>query len=85
MDALYGKAEDNTEFLISTYEQIAPYIVTDCSANTLSAMLDHYADFTIAGAVTPEGENLVADGHYQFRVDEEKMEALILELFYRAK
>lgn len=85
LKVLYEKAETDASFLISAYEEVSPYIVTDCSVNTLTAMLDRYADFTIANAVTPEGENLVVDGHYQFHVDEEKLDALILETFYRPK
>ena len=85
LKVLYEKAETDASFLISAYEEVSPYIVTDCSVNTLTAMLDRYADFTIASAVTPEGENLVVDGHYQFHVDEEKLDALILEIFYRPK
>lgn len=85
LDALYTRAQGDTEFLLSVYEELAPYIVTDCSANTLNAMLGRYADFTVAGSVTPPGENVIADGHYQFHVDEEALDALILELFYRPK
>ena len=83
--ALYEKAQLETEFMVSVYDEVSDYIVTDCSVNTLSAMLDRYADFTVAGAVTPEGENVVVDGHYQFHVDEEKLDALILDIFYRPK
>ena len=85
LKVLYEKAETDTSFLLSAYEEVSPYIVTDCSVNTLTAMLDRYADFTINGAITPEGENMVVDGHYQFHVDEEKLDALILEIFYRPK
>ena len=85
LEALYSKTAADAEFLLTLYEELAPYIVTDCSANTLSGMLDRYADFTIADAVTPEGENLIAEGHYQFHVDPEKLDELILEIFYRPK
>ena len=36
-------------------------------------------------AVTPEGENRIEDGHYAFYTDEEKLDALCVELFYRPK
>jgi anionic cell wall polymer biosynthesis LytR-Cps2A-Psr (LCP) family protein len=85
LKALYGKAHDNAEFLIATYEKLAPYIVTDCSVNTLSAMVERYSDFTIADAVTPEGDNIIANDHYEFHVDEEKLDELIVELFYAPK
>ena len=85
LEALYESKENDPQFLVSTYEQVTPYIVTDCTANTLSSMLDLYTDHAINEAVTPEGENLIIDGYYQFHADEENMDALILELFYRPK
>ena len=85
LEVLYAKAGEDAGFLLSVYEQVAPYLVTDCSANTLSGMVSRYADFTVTGAVIPEGENIVVDGHYQFHVDQEKFDELILDLFYRAK
>jgi hypothetical protein len=48
-------------------------------------MLDRYADFTLAEVVTPEGESAVVDGHYEFYVDEEKLDELIIRLFYAPK
>lgn len=84
LEKLYGKAVDSM-LLLSAYEAVAPYIVTDCSAETLSSMLERYSNFTIAGAISPEGVNTVVDGHYQFHVDEEELDALTVELFYRPK
>lgn len=83
--ALRAKTEENPEFLLTSYEQIAPYLVTDCSLETMATLLNRYAGYEIVETVTPEGENLIIDGHYQFFPDEEKLDALILELFYRPK
>jgi hypothetical protein len=77
--------QENLEFALKLYENVSPYIVTDCSAETLSGMLDRYADFTLAEVVTPEGESAVVDGHYEFYVDEEKLDELIIRLFYAPK
>ena len=85
LKALYERSQGDPEFLLQVYNDVAPYIVTDCSATTLSGMLDRYADFTLTGTVTPTGENLVEEGHYAFYVDEEALDALILDIFYRAK
>lgn len=85
LQKLMEKEQENIEFVVQLYDQVAPYIVTDCSVTTLSGMLDRYAQFTIKEVVTLEGENLVNDGHYEFHVDEEKLDALLLRLFYRAK
>lgn len=86
LDALMEKqAEGDVDFALRLYEQLAPYVVTDCSSATLSGMLDRYVDFTLTGAVTPAGENLVENGHYAFYVDEEELDRMILDLFYREK
>ena len=85
LQKLREKEQENLDFAIQMYEQVSPYIVTDCSVNTLSGMLDRYAAFTLKEVVTPEGENVIGDGHYEFYVDEEKLDELIVHLFYRAK
>lgn len=73
------------EFIVRLYDQVAPYIVTDCSVTTLSNMLDRYAQFDLKEVVTPEGENRIEDGHYAFYVDEEKLDELIVRLIYSPK
>ena len=85
LKALAEKEQSDVEFIIRLYEQVSPYLVTDCSVTTLSNMLDRYADFTLKEVVTPEGENLIEDGHYAFYVDEEKLDELIVRLLYNPK
>ena len=85
LKALAEKEHSDVEFIIWLYEQVSPYLVTDCSVTTLSNMLDRYADFTLKEVVTPEGENLIEDGHYAFYVDEEKLDELIVRLLYNPK
>ena len=85
LQALYAKKNEDYNFLISTYEDITPYIVTDCSAETLNNLLSRYINFTIKAVVSPEGTNTVVDGHYEFHADEEKLDELVVELFYAPK
>ena len=73
------------DFIVRLYDQVAPYIVTDCSVTTLSNMLDRYAQFDLKEVVTPEGENRIEDGHYAFYVNEEKLDELIVRLIYSPK
>jgi hypothetical protein len=35
--------------------------------------------------VTPEGENVIGDDHYEFYVDAEMLDELIVRLFYAPK
>ena len=83
--ALDEREHEDIEFAARLYEQVAPYIVTDCSVETLSKIINHYLDYELLGAVTPQGENRIEDGHYAFYTDEEKLDALCVELFYRPK
>ena len=85
LNALLEKEQENVEFAMSLYEQVSPYIVTDCSSTTLSGMLDRYVDFTIREVVTPEGENRIGEEYYEFYPDEEKLDELILRIFYAPK
>ena len=82
MNALHAKLEDGNTFILSAYEQVQPYIVTDCSTNVISSILEKYGDYVIAEIITPEGENVMGEQYYEFHLDEEALDALILRLFY---
>ena len=77
--------EKDATFLVDAYEEISPYVVSDCSTTTISNVLSHYQNYEISRIVTPEGENVLGEEYYEFHVDEEALDALILELFYRPK
>ena len=82
---LYEKEHEDVDFLIKVYDEVAPYLVSDCPISTLSGMLDRYAEFTIKEVVTPEGDNVIGEEYYEFYVDEEKLDELIVRLFYAPK
>ena len=85
LNALMEYGQGDVEFAIRLYEKVSPYIVTDCSSTTLSGMLDRYVEFSIKEVVTPEGENVIGDEYYEFYPDEEKLDELILRIFYAPK
>ena len=85
LEKLSQKEHDNIDFLVDMYEEVTPYIITDCSVTVLSEMLDHYLDYEVKEVVSPEGETAVVDGHYEFYADEEALDALIVRLFYARK
>lgn len=85
LEKLSQKEHENIDFLVNMYEQVAPYIVTDCSVNTLSNMLSKYLDYEIKEVVSPAGDNIVVDGHYEFHAEEEALDELIVRLFYTRK
>lgn len=83
--AFNAKVKESDTFVMETYNDIAPYIVSDCSVNSMSAMLSRYADYTLREVVTPDGENVLSEKYMEFYVDDEKLEKLILDMFYIKK
>jgi LCP family protein required for cell wall assembly len=83
--ALQAQLERNNMLIYDVYEDLAPYIVTDCSVNTLSNLANRFVDYTLKEIVSPEGENVLTKKFYEFYVDEEKMDELILRFFYAEK
>lgn len=79
------KVKEDENFVLTTYEKVAPYIVSDCSVNSLSAMLNRYADYTLREIVTPEGENKLTGEYMEFYVDEQQLNELIIKMFYTEK
>lgn len=84
-DAFEKAMDADSEFVVTTYDAVSPYLVTDCTVNTISSMLSRYEGFEIRQIVTPEGENVMGQAYYEFHADAEKLDELILRLFYAPK
>ena len=85
MKALQIKQQEDVNFILKIYEETAPYLVSDCPVDTFSSMLERYSHFAISEVVTPAGENVLGEEHYEFYVDEDKLDELIVQLFYAPK
>lgn len=84
-DALKYKMNTDEAFALSSYEAVEPYVVTDISMNTFTSFMNRYADYEFAQIISPEGENILGEEFYEFHVDEEKLDQLVMELFYKEK
>lgn len=78
------KNADST-FVVSTYANISPYIVTDCSSTVISTLSDKYADYEWKETISLTGENHLGEEYYEFFADEEALLELSLKLFYSPK
>lgn len=85
LKAMQKKMEESNTFALTAYEDIAPYVVSDISANAFSGILQRYSGYSLAEIVTPEGENVLGEKYYEFYPDEEALDELILRLFYAPK
>lgn len=84
-EALNSQLEQGDEFIVTAYEEASPYLVTDCSINTINGMLQHYSGYTLKELRTIEGEHVVGDTYMEFYPDADKLDDLILSLFYAPK
>lgn len=80
--ALKVKLSDGAGAALGVYESVAEYVVTDCSFSVLSRLMEDYGAYTLGDVISLPGENVLGEEYYEFYVDEEKADALILELFY---
>ncbi len=84
-EALREKQESEVGFALSVHEQLAPYIVTDCSVKVLGNLLERYSEYEMGQILSPKGENVMGEQYMEFHVDEEALQRLTLELFYAPK
>lgn len=82
LEALRSRTDASENFVLDTYETVAPYLVSDIPMSTLSGMVERYQNHTVTEFRSPEGENVLGEEYYEFYPDPDKLEDLILELFY---
>jgi LCP family protein required for cell wall assembly len=83
--ALLVKSEESDRFIVELYDALSPYMVTDCTANTLSGLMQRCAEYTLKDIFSIEGQNVLGEEYYEFYADEEKLDDLMLKLFYAPK
>ena len=85
LTALREKAEQDPGFLLTAYAQVEPYLVTDCSLNAISGMMDRFSDYEIRELITLPGKNVLGETYFEFHLNAEELDALILRLLYAPK
>ena len=85
MEAFAAKKDVGISFLLDAYEQAGPYMVTDCSVTVLQDITQRYSDYPIVEIISPEGENRKGEIYMEYYVNEQKLDELILRLFYAPK
>ncbi len=84
-ESLHIKIHESDRFLVNTYGNVSEYMVSDCSVDVLAALTDRYSDYTLKEIVSPEGENVKGKQYMEFYPDEEKLDDLIVRMFYAPK
>lgn len=82
IDALKESMEETSGFVVSTYDTVDEYMVTDCSVNALASFAERYTSYALGDMVTIEGKNVQGEKYMEFHVDEEKLDQVILQYLY---
>lgn len=85
MSALNAKLKGSDTFALNAYNEVEDYIVTDCSTTVLTSLVDRFSDYSVNEIVSPEGENVRGEEYYEFHVDKEALEDLVIRLLYAPK
>lgn len=82
--ALKARSEISAEFAVDLFEQVSAYMVTDCTAKTISSFSQRFADYAMGDIVTFEGTN-VAEEYMEFHVTEQQKDKVVLKYLYALK
>ena len=85
VEAFTAARERDSRLIVDTYEEVSDYLVTNLSANALSGIIDRYSHYPIVEVVSPEGENVMGEEYFEFYVNEESLDDIVLRLFYDEK
>ncbi len=85
LEAFRAKRKEQPDFMLEAYEDVADYLVTDCSAKTINSLVNRYAEYDIVEVVSPAGRNVMGEEYFEYHVDEKALDELILRLFYAPK
>ena len=83
--ALTASITGSETFVVDVYDRMADYMVTDCSVNVVSGLMQRCAGYTLKENVSIEGQNVKGEEFYEFHADEAKLDPLILRLLYAPK
>jgi len=81
---LHERLKEDATFVVRMFEELSRNVVTDCSANAISGIVERYGDYSFVENVTPDGENKVGQ-YMEFYVDEQALDELVIRMFYAPK
>lgn len=84
MELLNEKIHGSSEFIGTLFDNLAPYLCTNMARAQMMNEAWTIKDYTRRPVVTIDGTHQVGDdGYMQFLPDEESLEQVILDVFYR--
>lgn len=76
---------NNTEDLMKLYDDISDYVVTDCTTQTMTNLLNKFSGYELKEVISPKGDNVKGTEFMEFYVDTDSLKEQLLDLFYSKK
>lgn len=76
------KTQNDENFVLTAWQELSQYTVSDCYEQDLLQIYEKISGYEYLGTVNIEGKSLVGESFMEFYPDEEKLEKLVLEMFY---
>ena len=83
--AFNEKSDKDSLFAVKLYEKAYEYMVTNCSSENLASLAERYEDYEITEVLSPKGKNVLGEDFYEFYIDEEDLNRIIIEKLYEPK
>lgn len=79
------KTDEDENFVLTAWKELSEYAVSDCYEQDLLEIYEKVSGYEFLGTVQIEGESVVGERFMEFYPDEEKLNDLVMELFYIPK
>ncbi len=76
------KNEEDSSFLLNVYSDISSYLTTNCTSSTLTKLFKAVGDLDVSEILTIDGENVQGETYMEYYVDEDALQAMVVDLFY---
>lgn len=76
------KTKSDENFVLTAWQELSQYAVSDCYEQDLLQIYEKISGYEYLGTINIEGKSLVGESFMEFYPDEEKLEKLVLEMFY---
>ncbi len=84
LEALINKVGEveGENFITDSYDELAPYLETDCSVNKLSSYFDKFKEYEYKGITSPEGEAVVGSEFMEFNAERDSLKDILGNILY---
>jgi len=79
------KVEEDEGFILTAWEQLTPYTVSDCYEQDLQRIYEKASDYEYLGTEYIEGESVKGERFMEFYPDEDALKELVIKTFYTPK